>query len=58
MAAQPHAQSLAAHPVPQFPQFDLQPARAVAVFMAVKNGHHFRFPRWLTAPFTCATRQA
>ena len=35
---------LAAHPVAGFPQFDLQPARAVAAFVVVKNRHHFRFP--------------
>ena len=38
-------------PVAEFPQFDLKSARAIASFMVIENGDHFRFPGRLDRPY-------
>ena len=47
---QSRTQGLLAHPVADFPQFDLESTRSVATFVPIKNGNHFRFPSRFVRP--------
>ena len=59
VATQPHAQGLAARSVALFPQLDLQPTRAVAAFVVVRDRRYFRFPgRCLPTHRLSALRQS
>ena len=50
MLAQARAQGPTPHPVSFFPQPDLQASGAVAAFLVVEHGEHFRFPGRFAGP--------